>query len=94
VVSKVAHKWKDLGVQLLKPDQQEWLSIIESDHPQDSMKCCKCVLKKWLDSNDDATWNQLTTALRSPSVELDYLANHIAHIMIHTVCEYINLVKH
>jgi len=91
VVLKVAHKWKDLGVQLLRPDQQERLDIIKSDHSQDSVECCKCVFKKWLDSNDDATWNQLTTALRSPSVELHNLATQIEGKMIEE-CEIIEIL--
>ena len=82
VVSKVAHKWKDLGVQLLRSDQQEAISIIELDHPCNAKECCKCVLKKWLDTTPYATWNQLISALRSPTVQSDYLANQIENIMI------------
>ena len=81
VVQKVAHKWRDLGVQLLRPDQQEALSIIELDHPHNAVECCKCVLNKWLDTTTDATWNQLISALRSPTVQLDYLANQIEKTM-------------
>ena len=82
VVPKVAHKWRDLGVQLFRSDQQETLDIIKSNHPQDAEECCKRVLKKWLDTTAEATWDQLITALRSPSIELDYLSTQIEYMMI------------
>ena len=82
VVQKVAHKWKDLGVQLLRTDQQEALRIIELDHPRDTVECCKCVFEKWLDTTTDATWNWLISALRSPTVQLDYLAAQIENMMV------------
>ena len=81
VVGEVAPQWKDLGVQLLRPDQQKQLGIIELDHPRDAVECCKCVLNKWLDTTTDATWNQLISALRSPTVQLDYLAAQIENKM-------------
>ena len=77
VVLQAAVKWKDLGVQLLLPQHQGILDIIEKDHSNDNVTCCKCVLKKWLDTTTDATWNQLISALRSPGVQLDYLASQL-----------------
>ena len=77
VVNNVADKWRDLGVQLLRPDQEKLLDIIATDYPHDVVSCCKCVLKKWLDTTTDATWNELTRALRSPSVQLDYFAGQL-----------------
>ena len=49
------------------------LNLIAADHPHDVMSCCKCVLGKWLDTTTDATWNQLIGALKSASVQLDYI---------------------
>ena len=82
VVREVAHKWKYVGLQLLRPEQQNELHIIEEDHPHDAVECCKCVLEKWLDTTTDATWNQLISALSSPTVQLDHLANQIEKMMI------------
>ena len=80
-----ANKWRDLAVQLLpRPDQEKMLDIIAVDHPHDVVSCCKCVLKKWLDTTTDATWNELIRALRSPSVQLDYLASQIEQKMMGT----------
>ena len=82
VVNNVADKWRDLGVQLLRPDQEKMLDIIAADHPHDVVSCCKCVLNKWLDTTTNATWNELIRALRSPSVQLEYLASQLEQRMI------------
>ena len=89
MVNNVAAKWRDLGVQLLRADQEKMLDIIAANHPHDVVSCCKCVLKKWLDTTNDATWNELIRALRSPSVQLDYEAGQVEQIM-YTKCK-INL---
>ena len=87
VVMKVADRWKDLGVQLLQSDQQHILNIIATDHPNDAVKCCKCVLEKWLETAPDATWNQLIEALRSPSVHLIHLADQLEQMITHVQCK-------
>ena len=92
VVNNVADKWRALGVQLLvRPDQQKMLDIIAADHPHDVVSCCSCVLKKWLDTTSGATWNELIRALRSPSVQLHYLAGQLEQMMI-TECMDSNLL--
>ena len=82
VVNRVADKWRDLGIQLLRADQERMLDIIAADHPHDVVSCCKCVLEKWLDTTTDATWNELIRALRSPGVQLDYLAGQLEQMLI------------
>lgn len=88
VLINVAGKWRDLGVQLLRPDQERMLDIIAADHPRDVVSCCKCVFKKWLEltTADYATWNQLIKALRSPSIQLDDLASQLEQ-MLNTECK-------
>ena len=72
-------KWQDLGVQLLSPEN---VGIIEQNHPQDVVGCCKLVLKEWREKTTDATWNQLLRALKSPSVELNHLAGQLEQMLI------------
>ena len=74
VSQKVVGKWKDIGVLFL---DSATLKVIEKDHPQDVMECCKCMLEKWLETKPDASWNQLLEALRSPFIQLYSLAHHI-----------------
>ena len=45
-MNDLAHKWKDLRVQLLRSDQEKILDIIAVDHPRDVVSCCRCVFKK------------------------------------------------
>ena len=82
VVNRVAPKWKDLGIQLLRPDQEKMIDTIEANCPHDVLNCCKRLLKKWLDTTIDATWNELMRALRRPSVQLDYLADQLEQMLI------------
>ena len=77
VVGNVAKYWKELGVQLLRSDKTNELEIIETNYPHDVVRCCKCLLEKWLESSVDATWNQLIEALKSPSVQLNYFAKEL-----------------
>jgi len=77
VVQEAAVKWKDLGVQLLDPAKVGVLDIIEKDHPQDVITCCKSMLEKWLHTKRGASWNQLLNSLKSPCVQLTYLADQI-----------------
>ena len=81
VVIKVAHKWKDLLLQLLPSDQSNWLNIIATNHPNDAVCCCKCGFEKWLEITEDATWNQLVKALRSPGVQLNAFANQLEQMI-------------
>ena len=86
VVNKIAHKWRNLGVQLLRPDQENVLNIIEAVHPHDDVSCCKRLLEKWLETTTDATWNELIRALMSPSVQLISFAIDLERMMI-TECK-------
>ena len=77
VVPGVADKWRVLGVQLLDPTSGSTLDIIERNNPRDVVRCCQCMLEKWLEMTPDASWNQILAALRSPSVQLHHLASQI-----------------
>ena len=82
IVKEAAHKWKDLGLQLLPYGGCAVLHMIEVDHPCDTVSCCRRVLEEWLDTTTDATWNQLTRALKNPRVQLDYLADRLEQMMV------------
>ena len=72
---------ENTGVQLLRPDQEKVLDVIAADRSHDVVSCCKRVLKKWLETSTNATWNELIRALRRPSVELDCLANQLERML-------------
>ena len=78
---KSAGKWKELGAQLLSGDCLAKLTVIETNHPKDVERCCKCVFEKWLETREDASWNQLIQALESQSVQLSSLASEINQVI-------------
>ena len=77
VLQEGAEKWRDIGVLLLDPANEYILKVIEKDHPQDVMGCCKLMLEKWLATKPDASWSQLLDALRTPCIQLNNLAHQI-----------------
>ena len=87
VVEGVASKWRDFGVQLLNPVNEGIFDIIEKDHPKSIIACCQSMLRKWLETKADATWNQLLNALRSSCIQLNYLADEIEHKLREKTCK-------
>ena len=81
VVRVVANKYDCLGEELLGPNLAHEVGIITASYPNDVVKCSKCVLKKWLDTTEDASWNQLIKALRSPSVQLNAFASQLEQMI-------------
>ena len=81
VVKHAAHKWRDLVVQLLQSNQVVMMMDIASNHPHDAVRCCKEVFFKWLDPSEDASWHKLIRALRSPTIQLNYLADQLEQMM-------------
>ena len=57
--------------------------MIAADHPRDDVRCSMGVLDTWL---PDASWNQLISVLRSPTVQLDSLADQLEQ-MLNTECK-------
>ena len=68
-------KWNELGVQLLRSDLTNELDVIAANHSQDVVGHCQCVLKKWLETNVDATWRHLIEALKQ--IQFDYVASEL-----------------
>lgn len=79
VIPSVALKWKALGEVLLHCGIVEtgYLEITETDNPKDVVECCRKMFRKWLETDKDASWEQLIIALQSPGVQLNFLAEEI-----------------
>ena len=75
VVRNAADKWRNLGVQLLRPNLTKELDIIGANHPHNVVRCCECVLEKWLETSTDATWDELIEALKQ--IQLNHFANEL-----------------
>ena len=66
--------WFMLGVQL-KVDHAK-LERIQMDYPQRAQECQYHMLHTWIDTGN-ATWSELVTALRSPLIDNEKLAQEI-----------------
>ena len=71
----VADKWRDIGVHLLHPTliRNRALEVIAADHPHSVEECCKSMFEKWLNTQKDASWNQLVEAIKA--IELHAFAS-------------------
>ena len=49
---------------------------------KDPVRCCQEMFTKWLQTQENASWDQLLEALRSPSVQLKNLANQIDQMIL------------
>jgi len=75
VRKQVASIWDDLGIQL--DIDLSKLDQIQADH-QDNLKRCTEMFKHWCQKYPiEATWESLIEALKSPSIELNDLAESI-----------------
>ena len=76
VLPLVTIKWHDLGLELMDAcieDEQLLLEIKKSYHSCN--ECCQEMFKLWINIQAaSASWNQLTQALREPSLELTEIA--------------------
>ena len=77
VVPSVADKWRDIGVHLLHPTliDSRVVEVIEAKHPHNIEECCKSMFKKWLETQKDASWNQVLEVIKS--IGLPSLANKL-----------------
>ena len=77
VVPRVADKWKDIGVELLHPTliDDRVLEMIKGNHPHSNEECCKIMFDKWLESQKEASWNQLLEAIKATG--LKYIASKL-----------------
>ena len=77
VIPQVASKWYEVGVMLLKAEQEQQLRQIKSDHGHDVKKSCLEMFEYWRQTHPEANWYHLVAALKSPGVELQVVAADI-----------------
>ena len=66
IVPKYAARWKDLGIQLkIDVHHLDTIAANYQHHPSYSQQCCIAMLRKWMDTNPDATWNMLQKAINN-----------------------------
>ena len=77
VIPHVASRWYEVGVMLLKAEQEKQLRQIRSDFGNDGKKCCLEMFDYWRQTHPEANWHHLVAALKSPGVELHAVAADI-----------------
>ena len=82
LIPNLAPQWYELGIQLLREDQEPHLDVIKSDCGNDNKRCCVQMFWYWLQTNPKASWIQLLDALRSPVLELHTVAANIEAMFI------------
>ena len=82
MIPSVAPRWYDLGIQLLREDQESYLDVIKADYGIDNYQCCEQMFWCWLQTNPMASWEQLSEALRLPVLGLHTVAANIEAMFI------------
>ena len=69
IVEQQAAQWETLGLELGLMDYH--IANITKDHPNNSVTCCRVMLRKWLDTDPLASWSKLDDAvkkIKSPTI--------------------------
>lgn len=73
IITSVATKWYELGLELLDDSQANQLDIIRANST-DVTRCCRDMFKYWLDAHPTASWYNLVNALRATGIEENTVA--------------------
>lgn len=84
VVLHIAHKWHDIGLELMELGDEKELDVIK-DEPKfkDDVERTKAMLRRWLQKKPDASWNDLIKVFKIPTIGLYTLAFEIEGKLIH-----------
>ena len=80
VIPLVATRWYDLGLELLETKHERELDIIETNYRNDVITCCRKMFRKWLETRDDASWDQLIQAVKN--IEVNNVASDIEQLLL------------
>jgi len=80
VAPRVSPKWYELGIKLLKEEQESQLDVIKATYRDDVHKCSTEMFWYWLQTHPNASWYQLIECLKSPAVQLHAVAVDIENM--------------
>ena len=81
VRADITGKWHDIGVELFDVKDESVLRTIKINNPGNADQCTAEMLQLWLDTQPDASWNQLIQAFRAPNIKLEVLASKIEEML-------------
>ena len=79
MIPHVATKWYELGLELLERKYQAELDIIEVDTRNDVSTCCRKMFRKWLNTDELASWDKVIKALRA--FQLNNIASDVEKLL-------------
>ena len=74
--------WLEIGIELLGEVNILNLSVIRENNRDDGQICAVKMLHLWLQSSEDASWNELIQVLRQPHMGLSVLASKIENMLV------------
>ena len=78
----IISKWYEIGLELLESEDEVSLERISKDHSGDAEKCTAEMLKLWLATKPEASWNLLLMALEESHIKLSTLASTINAMLL------------
>ena len=83
VVTPIASKWYDVGLELMEVEDERELDTIQAEPTlKDNMERAKRMLKHWLDRKPDASWNDLLNALKISAIGLNTTSLEIEGLLL------------
>ena len=83
VVTAIAPKWYDVGLELMDVQDEKEMKVIRAEQSiSDDKQRAKKMLEFWLERKADASWNDLLKALKMPSIGLDATALAIERLLM------------
>ena len=80
VIPHICVLWYDIGVQLLDMDDLSIFEVIRANNSNDVIRCATEMLKHWVKTRVDASWNTLIRALRY--IGQSFLASKIENMLV------------
>lgn len=77
VAPYVGAKWFNLGLQLLKQNDEQKLYNLKANPSRDVEDLCTDMFNHWLQTDSKASWKKVIVALKAPAVNLQCLAQDI-----------------
>ena len=65
IIPHVAPYWYEIGIQLLREDQESHLDVIKAEHGHDKTTSCTEMFSLWLKSHPNASWQELIESLKA-----------------------------
>ena len=80
VIPFVGTKWRNLGLELLETEYEIELDDIEKNYGYNVKICCRKMFRKWLNTDELASWDKLIKALRI--VQLNKVVSDIEQLLL------------